>query len=123
MGIILRALATAIAIWVVAFFLPDHFKWGGVDYGLGEPGRYLSLFFTGLVLGILNAFVRPIVLMISMPLTCLTLGLFTFVVNALMLWVLTLIPQLGFSIDNFLWALIGSVLISLVSGLVSKVVH
>jgi putative membrane protein len=75
------------------------------------------------VLGILNAFVRPIVLLVSMPLTCLTLGLFTFIVNALMLWVLTLIPQLGFTIDNFLWALIASVLISLVSGLVSKVVH
>lgn len=123
MGIILRALATAIAIWVVALILPEHIKWGGVDYGLGEPGRYLSLLFTGLVLGILNAFVRPVVLLVSMPLTCLTLGLFTFVVNALMLWVLTLIPQLGFTIDNFLWALIASVLISLVSGLVSKVVH
>jgi putative membrane protein len=60
---------------------------------------------------------------VSLPITCATLGLFIFVINALMLMLVSLIPQLGFSVDGFLWALIGSILISLVSGLLSKVVN
>jgi len=122
MGFLIRAAATAAAIWLVALILPDHIKWGGVDYGMGEAGRYVSLFLTGLVLGIVNAFVRPILLLISLPITCATLGLFVFVINALMLVLVSAIPQLGFAVDGFLWALIGAVLISLVSGLISKVV-
>jgi putative membrane protein len=133
MGFFLRALATAIAIFIVALVLPDRIEWGAVDYGMGEAGRYLSLLVTGLVLGLLNGFVRPILMMISMPLTCLTLGLFAFVINALMLYIVSAIPQTGFSIvgfsvngftlDGLLWAVIASILISLISGLVSKVVH
>ena len=75
------------------------------------------------MLGIVNAFVRPILLIVSLPITCATLGLFVFVINALMLILVSAIPQLGFSVDGFLWALIGSVLISIVSGVLSKVVH
>ena len=71
----------------------------------------------------MNGFVRPILLLISMPLSCATLGLFVFIINAIMLILVTFIPQLGFHIDNFLSALVGSILISLVSGAISKVVH
>ena len=69
MGLLLRAVVTAIAIAVAAFIIPG-LQWGGVDYGLGEPGRYLSLLFTAVVLGVLNAFVKPILVLVSMPLTC-----------------------------------------------------
>jgi putative membrane protein len=72
---------------------------------------------------LVNGFVKPILVIISLPITCATLGLFIFVINALMLMLVSLIPQLGFSVENFLWALIGSILISLVSGLLSKVVN
>ena len=131
MGFLVRAAVTAVAIWVVAFALSAFtsgsgnppIKWGLVDYGLGELGRYLSLLLTGLVLGIVNALVRPILLIVSLPITCATLGLFVFVINALMLILVSAIPQLGFSVDGFLWALIASVLISVVSGVLSKVVH
>jgi putative membrane protein len=56
-----------------------------------------------------------------MPITCLTLGLFTFVINALMLLLITLIPFLGFTIDGFVPALIGSIVISIVSFVLSRV--
>jgi putative membrane protein len=121
MGLLLRALVTAIAIAVAAFFVPG-IHWGQVDYGMGDLGRYLSLLFTAVVLGFVNAFVKPILLIISLPLTCATLGLFVFVINALMLILVSQIPQLGFSVDGFLPALIGSILISIVSGLLSKLV-
>jgi putative membrane protein len=122
MGILLRAAVTAAAIAITAFLLSPHIQWGLVDYGLGELGRWLSLLLTAIVLGLVNGFVKPILLVISLPITCATLGLFIFVINALMLMLVSLIPQLGFSVDGFLWALIGSILISLVSGLLSKVV-
>jgi putative membrane protein len=122
MGLLLRAVVTAVAIAVTAFLLSPHIQWGLVDYGMGELGRWLSLLLTAVVLGLVNAFVKPILLIISLPITCATLGLFIFVINALMLMLVSLIPQLGFSVENFLWALIGSILISLVSGALSKVV-
>ena len=121
MGILLRAVVTGIAIAVAAFFVPG-IHWGAVDYGLGDPGRYLSLLFTAVVLGILNAFVKPILVLVSMPLTCATLGLFMFVINAVMLLLVAAVPQLGFSVDGFIPALLGSIVISLVSAVLSKVV-
>ncbi|MDO8506671.1 MAG: phage holin family protein [Candidatus Limnocylindria bacterium] len=124
MGLLLRAVVTAVAIAVTAFVLYPHMQWGLVDYGMGELGKWLSLLLTAIVLGLVNAFVRPILVIISLPLTCATLGLFIFVINALMLWLVSQFPQqLGFTVENIFWALIGSVLISLCSGLLSKVVR
>ena len=60
-------------------YQPDAIKWGQVDYGMGDLGRYLSLILTGVALGVVNAIVKPILVMVSMPITCLTLGLFIFV--------------------------------------------
>jgi putative membrane protein len=123
MGFLVRAGVTALAIWIVAILVPG-ITWGqNVSYGLGDLDKYIALFLTGLVLGLVNGFVRPILLLVSLPVTCATLGLFVFVVNALMLILVTFIPALGFHIDNFLSALIGSILISLVSGGISKVVR
>jgi putative membrane protein len=122
MGFVLRVAVTAVAIWLVALIVPG-ITWGNASYGFGDLDKYLALFLTGLVLGILNGFVRPILLLVSLPITCATLGLFVFVINAVMLLILSAIPQLGFHVDNFLTALVGAILISLVSGVLSKVVH
>lgn len=125
MGIVWRALINAIAIVVAAYvvniYQPDAIKWGQVDYGMGELGRYLSLILTGLTLGVVNAIVKPILVMVSMPITCLTLGLFIFVINALMLLLVSAIPFLGFVVNGFIVALVASVLISLVSWALSMV--
>ena len=125
MGIVWRAVINAIAIVVAAYvvniYQPDAIKWGQVDYGMGELGRYLSLILTGLALGIVNAIVKPILVMVSMPITCLTLGLFIFVINALMLLLVSAIPFLGFVVNGFIVALAASILISLVSWALSMV--
>lgn len=127
MGFLVRSLVTAVAIaitaWIVNYFVPDAIRWGRVDYGLGEAGRYLSLFLTAVVLGVVNAFVRPVLLLVSLPITCATLGLFVFVVNALLLILVSLVPQLGFYVDSFWVALVASILISIVSGTLSRVVR
>jgi len=124
-GIVWRALINAIAIVVAAYvvniYQPDAIKWGQVDYGMGDLGRYLSLILTGLVLGVVNAIVKPILVMVSMPITCLTLGLFIFVINALMLLLVSAIPGLGFVVNGFIVALAASILISLVSWALSMV--
>lgn len=125
MGIIWRTLINAIAIVVAAYvvniYQPDAIKWGQVDYGMGELGRYLSLILTGLTLGVVNAIVKPILVMVSLPITCLTLGLFIFVINALMLLLVSAIPFLGFVVNGFIVALAASIVISLVSWALSMV--
>ena len=124
-GIVWRALINAIAIVVAAYvvniYQPDAIKWGQVDYGMGDLGRYLSLILTGVALGLVNAIVKPILVMVSMPITCLTLGLFIFVINALMLLLVSAIPFLGFVVNGFIVALAASILISLVSWALSMV--
>ena len=125
MGILWRAVINAIAIVVAAYvvniYQPDAIKWGQVDYGMGDLGRYLSLILTGGALGLVNAIVKPILVMVSMPITCLTLGLFIFVINALMILLVSAIPFLGFYVRDFIVALAASILISLVSWALSMV--
>jgi len=124
-GIVWRAVINALAIVVAAYVVnqvqPDAIKWGQVDYGLGDVGRYLSLILTGLALGVINAIIKPILVMVSLPITCITLGLFIFVINALMLLLVSAIPFLGFVVNGFFVALIASIVISIVSWALSMV--
>ncbi len=113
MRIIWRAVINAIAIVVAAYFVPG-ITWGGASYGFGDADKYISLLVTGLVLGIVNAFVRPIVSLVAMPITCLTLGLFHFVISALMLLLVSAIPGLGFHVDGFIAAFLGGIVMAVV---------
>ena len=94
-----------LAVLVTVYIVPGiHFT----DNSLLTP------FVTSLVLGILNAFIRPIVMLLALPLLILTLGLFMLVINALLLSLVDkLLPQ--FQIDSFGWALLGAIVISIVS--------
>jgi len=118
---VINALAIVVAAYVVNQVQPDAIKWGQVDYGLGDLGRYLSLILTGLALGVINAIIKPILVMVSLPITCVTLGLFIFVINALMLLLVSAIPFLGFVVNGFFVALIASIVISIVSWALSMV--
>lgn len=120
MGLVWRALINAVAIFVAALLIPD-ISWGNVDYGMGDTGRYLSLALTGLVLGLVNAIIKPILVMVSLPITCLTLGLFILVINGLMLLLVSAIPQLGFQVNGIVPAVIGALVISAVSFVLSKI--
>ena len=75
----------------------------------------LTPFITSLVLGILNAFVRPIMMLMALPLLIFTLGLFTVVINALLLSFVGWLMRPAFQVDGFWWAVLGSLIISLVS--------
>jgi len=114
-----RAVVNAIAIFVASLVLSPNLSWGNVDYGYGDAGRYLSLVLTGLVLGLVNAFVRPILVLVSIPITCATLGVFLLIINGLMLLLVSNIDSLGFHVNGLLWAIVGSIVISIVSFVLS----
>lgn len=82
----------------------------------------LALLLVGVIFGVVNALVRPIVKLLSLPLTCLTLGLFSLVINTLMVlltaWLSEFSPAV-LSVENFWWGLGASLIISLVSALLA----
>jgi putative membrane protein len=82
------------------------------------PGVMVETFFAALiaalVLGLINAVVRPILVLLTLPVTILTLGLFLFVINALLFWLVAEIVQ-GFRVTGFGAALVGSILYSLIT--------
>jgi putative membrane protein len=82
------------------------------------PGVQVENFFAAvvaaLVLGLVNAVVRPILVILTFPVTLLTLGLFLFVINALLFWLVAEIVK-GFTVSGFVGALVGSILYSLIT--------
>ena len=107
-GILIRWLTTTAAIVATAYLLD----------GIHVSG-FFSAVFAAAVLGILNAFFRPIALLLTLPINILSLGLFTFIINALMLKLVSgIIP--GFSVYGFWTAIFGSLLISLISWLLNS---
>ncbi len=100
-------LANALAIFFAAAIVP----------GIEIRGA-LSALGAGLVLGLVNAVVRPILLLLTLPLTLATLGLFLFVLNGLCLW-LTAAMVKGFEVHGFWAAIFGALIVSLVSWLLT----
>ena len=103
MRFLARLVLNGVAIIIAAWLLP----------GLHISGPFAGLV-AGVILGFVNAIVRPVLFFLTLPLTLITLGLFIFVLNAvcfgLTAW---LVP--GFSVDGFGWALLGALLVSIVS--------
>ena len=107
-GIIFRWLTLTAAI-IAAAYLLDGIR----------IGSFFSAFFAAALLGILNAILRPIALVLTLPINVLTLGLFTFVINALMLKMASgVIP--GFDVHGFWTAIFGALLISIISWLLNS---
>lgn len=103
MSLLLRWLLNTLALFVVVKVVPN-FEWRS----------WLSLALAAAVLGLLNALVRPILFVLTLPITVLTLGLFLVVLNAIMLELTAaLVP--GFGIDGFGWAIVGAIVLSLVT--------
>jgi putative membrane protein len=110
-GLFIRWLILTLAIMAAAYVLD----------GIEVPG-FFSAFFAAAILGILNALLRPILLLITLPLNILTLGLFTFVINALMLMMVSGVSG-SFQVHGFWWAVVGSLIISAVSWLLTSLVN
>ena len=111
MRLIVRLLINAAALAAAAWAVPGiHYEgWG-------------ALALMALVFGLVNALIRPIVMILSCPLLVLTLGLFTFVVNACMLLLASSLARMfgiAFSVDGFVPAFLGAIIISIVSIILS----
>jgi putative membrane protein len=120
MGFLLRAAVTGLALWVVTLIVPGMTFVGG-DTTVQRIG---IIFVVGVIFGLVNAFIKPIVQLLSIPLYILTLGLFHVVVNALMLWITSWITDhtthWGLHLDKFWWTAIwAAILLSLVGWVLS----
>ena len=109
---ILTILANALAIWVAAMLID------GISFG-GEGGQLaLTVVLVAALFGVLNAIVKPVLQLLSLPLVVLTLGLFLFVVNAIMLSLTSWLAGalgLDFHVESFFWdAILGALIISAV---------
>lgn len=102
MELLIKLLISGLAVFITAYLL---------------PGVHVDGFFTALVvaviLGIINAIIKPIILILTLPINIITLGLFTFVVNACMILITSALVT-GFDVVNFWWALLFSLVLSVV---------
>lgn len=107
-NILLKWIALSIIILFIAWIIPGI----SVD-------NFFSAMLVCIVIGLINAFVKPVLKFISLPINFLTLGLFSFVINALLLMFAGAITP-GFEVEGFLSALFGSILLSIFTGLFIK---
>ena len=106
--LLIRLLINAIALWVAVQLVR------GITYENG----WLGLLAIALIFGVVNAFIRPVLKLLTCPLILVTLGLFTLVINALMLWLTSAISQalnLHFVVRGFWPAFVGGLIVSIVS--------
>lgn len=106
---------TALAVWVAAELVDGIFLIG-----------LKSILFVSLVLGLLNIYIKPILKLISLPITILTFGLFLVVINTGLLllteWVASKVDEINFAIDGYLPAAIGAIIISIVTFITSQII-
>lgn len=120
MSFLIRLIVNGVAIWLATLLLAGLH----MDLPSDTPAAILYVAVVALVFTLVNTVVRPVVKVLSLPITILTLGLFWFVVNALMLMLTGWISQqvgYGLHVDGFWWALGGSIVISLISMVLSAV--
>lgn len=110
MGFLARTLITAFAFWCADLLIA----------GISFSGPF-SLVIAAIVFGIVNALIRPVLLLLSLPLTIVTLGLFVLVVNAAMLGLTALVIP-GMHVSGFWAAFFGAIVVAIVSWIVNKVI-
>lgn len=110
MNLILVWILNAVALLVVAYILP------GITVA-----SFGSALIAALVLGLLNMLVKPVLILLTLPITIVTLGLFLVVLNALLFWLAGSILR-GFQVGGFWWAVGGAILYSIISGLLSRII-
>ncbi|HYY54109.1 MAG TPA: phage holin family protein [Candidatus Dormibacteraeota bacterium] len=122
MRFLLHTVVTAIALAAADYALPG-IEFQPMPLGLGDAGdRVAGLLIAAVVLGVLNAIIRPILVMISLPITCVTLGLFVVIINGIIFWLLSLIPITGLVVHDFVQAILGALVVSIVSFVLGLIV-
>lgn len=112
---ILQTLINAAALYVAVLVVPN----------ITFTGEWWKLLLVAFIFGLVNTFLRPILRILTLPITLITLGLFLLVINALMLLLTSAIStelDLGFQVSDFLAALLGSIVVSLVGFVLSLVI-
>lgn len=109
MRLIMNLLINALAVFITAYLL----KGVKVD-------SFVTAIIVSVVLGIANVVIKPILFILTLPITILTLGLFSFVLNALIILLVSSIVE-GFQVANFWWALLFSLVLSLVSSFLQSI--
>jgi len=109
MFFIIRLIINMLAILIISYLFPKMIWVEG----------FLAALVAAFLLGIVNTIIKPILVLLTLPLTILTLGLFLLVINGLMLWLVSALVS-GFHVSGFWGAVFGSILISLVSWLLSR---
>lgn len=121
MGFLIRTLVTAASLWVATQLVPGLTFHAPAWTADAQTNYLIAVVVSAAALGLLNAVVRPILLLLSLPITCMTLGLFVLVVNGLVLIVLSWLP-LGFQVDGLFSAIVGALIVSVVSFILNRVV-
>lgn len=111
MRLLLKWLIMAASIIVAAYFIP------GV-----KVGSFFSALWVALFLGVVNILIRPILLLVTLPINILTLGLFTFVINAVLILLASSVIK-GFEVAGFWWALLYSIVLSVINSLLNLIVQ
>jgi len=133
-SLFVRVIVNALALWIASWILPGldistsattgAVANSGVTQGTDTIGIILAYLFIGLIFGLVNALVKPLVSLLSLPITILTLGLFTIVINAAMLYLtswLSSYTPVHFTIDSFFWtAALAAIIITVVSIVVGR---
>lgn len=112
MRFLIRLSINMVTIMIIAYLFPS----------LVRVDSWVSALGAAFLLGIVNAIIRPIFILLTLPLTLVTLGLFLLVINALMLWLVAGLVG-GFHVNGFWGAFFGSILISLISWIFSRIIH
>ena len=110
MGLLISLLLNTLALIITAYIVP------GI-----HVDAFTSALLAAIVLGIINTFIKPVLLLLTLPLTFLTLGLFVFVVNAIVLRLTTVFVS-GFTVDGWLPAILGAIVLSIASTVLSMLV-
>lgn len=108
-NILIKIVVNAVAIWVATAIVP------GVEVSGDNTGEtVLTLLILGAIFGLVNAIIKPVLVFFSLPALILTLGLFVFVINALMLELLAWLSDqldISFTIDDFFWSALGAAVV------------
>jgi putative membrane protein len=116
---IIQLLINAAALWVAILLIP------GLEFDFGQPDAWWKFLLVALIFGLVNTFVKPVLRLLTLPITIMTLGLFLLVLNALLLLLVGAISgelNLGLTVSDFLAALLGAIIISIVGFVLSMVI-
>ena len=121
-GLLIRLVATAAALFVAIALVPDIYLEGTEGRSINDPAAVVRLLIVAAIFGLANAILKPILKFATCLINMATLGLFIFVINAFLLWLTSAIAgqfDLGFVVDGPIAALLGSLIVSVVSFVLS----